>query len=186
MARAQIKKLSWWHESLMEWMLLNPDRPLREAAIYFSVSQAWLSTVIHSDAFQAVFEQRRNEHAVRVSASIIQKAETIAHLALDEVTEQLEKGEIVAPKPLLATAEMALKTLGYSARSDAPIPNVLNQQNNTFVVAKEDLERARERMALTAPPKVIEHAKVVTEPTSPPRDGDGAVLPAAVPVSASR
>ena len=48
----QIKKLGWWHTAIMEWMLANPDKTLRECAENFDVTQPWLSSVINSDLFQ--------------------------------------------------------------------------------------------------------------------------------------
>jgi hypothetical protein len=46
---------------------------------------------------------------------------------------------------LKSTADMALAKLGYGGR-DTPQPQAHNQQNNFFIIAQDDLARAREKL----------------------------------------
>lgn len=150
MAEERLKKLNWWHESIIDWMLNNPDGKLADCAAYHNCSQSWLSVVINSEAFKAAYDLRREDHSALVSASIVQKCQAIAHLSLDAIAEKLEnEKEDISPKFLLETSELALKALGYGPQKVAA-PGSVNIQNNTFVTADAKLiNEARERAALT-------------------------------------
>ena len=49
---AEIARLNTTHEMLMNWLVCNPEKSLRECADHFGYTQSWLSQIIHSDIFQ--------------------------------------------------------------------------------------------------------------------------------------
>lgn len=148
MSQTQIQSVRWWHEAIIEWMLQNPDKPQRELAIAFGRSEAWISTIIHSDAFQAVYRERRDAHFARASTSVVQKAEALAHVALDALTDKISANpQAQTPKELRETSEMCMKALGFTARADKGAMIREGDTHNTLIVASPGaLDEARKLM----------------------------------------
>lgn len=161
-----IGKISYSHEALINWLLVNPDRPLSDAAAYFGYTQAWLSTIIHSDVFQAKLLLRQNAVFASVAADLPAKLGTAAHIALDRMTEKLTTTD--DPRYLLDATDKLLHRMGYApaaARNPIAAPVIqTNTQINNFTVSSADLGAAR-AMAQAAGaqtahvPALIEHAK---------------------------
>lgn len=130
-----------WHYALADFLVLNPDLPLREVARNFGKTAAWLSQVIHTDAFQDLWARRRNEHFARASATVTQKVEVMTDLAVDGIINQLETlGDNMSLKDLTEVAQLGLKTQGAVAA-----PAVANTVN-VLVGDAAALERAREKL----------------------------------------
>jgi hypothetical protein len=144
-----IANLSHRHLAVARWLLENPDRSLGDCSRELGYTQPWLSQLIHSDAFQAHIRSLQGTADSLVLADIPSKLRGVASRALDGLAEQLEVSiEMSAHQPLIErafikeTAELALKTLGYSAKSvGAPA-----QQNNIFLLDQNALAAARERI----------------------------------------
>jgi hypothetical protein len=144
----QIKKVRAWHEELLEFILANPRASGAEIAFYFGVTEAWVSTVKNSDAFQELWARRRGEHFSRVSSTITEKVTALAEVTVDALTDKIEeqkrKGEVQV-QTLKEVGEMALKALGFGAKRETASPVIVN---NNFTVDKETLARAREAKRL--------------------------------------
>lgn len=150
-AEKQIQDVNWWHESLIEWLLANPDRHLYEAAAHFDRSPAWISVILRSDIFQARFQARLAGHRDLASRSIIEQVEGCAALALEELERRLaQERKSLTFNQVKETAETTAKLLGYGATSRGAL-NLhvnggrvqVNQQNNS--VHPQVLSRAREK-----------------------------------------
>lgn len=153
MAAIQPKKMNWWYQSIIEWMIENPDQPLRVCAQEMGVTQSWLSCIIHSDAFKLAYSQARGEHFENTSYSVISKMEGIAIQAAGLISERLElEGDDIPLGQLNSTAELALKALGFTSSHGRPSSvNVnLSNQNGTvgvsIAVEREVLQESRARM----------------------------------------
>lgn len=144
--RPQIQKVGWWHESIINWMIQNPDKSLAECARAHNVSQSWLSTIIHSDVFQDVFQRRKDMHFANASRSTVEKVAGLADLAVDQLTQRIEQsGDIMPFAQVKDTAEMALKAAGYSAsRADSSSRTTNVIQINNGGVRRETLADARQ------------------------------------------
>lgn len=148
-----IQRLSHTHDQVINWLLVNPHKSLRECADYFGYTQAWLSTLIHSDIFQAELRRRQLDVAARVAQSIPEKLQAVADIALEKLGDAVAQSE--DPDFILDVADRALHRMGYapaSARNPAGAPSQLGIQNqtNVFVLAPDELERARNLMRLAA------------------------------------
>ena len=150
MSKRQLQKVNWWHESIIDWMLENPDHKLGECAEYFKKTQAWISVIIHSAAFVDLLEQRKMLHAHMVSMTLTEKLEGIAHQSLESLEKAMKKTEdedLMSVGCARDTADMAMKLLGYSARSSGAINiNAPGAQITLGVASQESLARAREKM----------------------------------------
>lgn len=154
---AQIQKVSWWHEQIVDWMLSNPKGTLGQCAGFFAVTQPWLSTVINSDAFKDYMSRRRAEHQRLLSQNVVEKVEGLAHLSLEVLHDRIEAERHQISLGLVReTADMALKACGYRANS-GPQVNV-----QIGLVDPTVLARAREKM------RVINNEEESEQPTLPP------------------
>lgn len=141
---AQIQKVSPRHEAILNYLIANPTVKKAEVAAQFGVSQAWLSTIIHSDAFQAKLRARQEEvFEVAVLSGIEDKLLGVAHQAAERLGELLPLQDNV--RDISDTMDKALKSLGYG-RAPVIQQNINNnygeQQINNLTAA--DIERARE------------------------------------------
>jgi len=115
---AEIKKISAWHEELMDFMLAQPRAGLKQAADYFDVSMSWLSTVKNSDAFQERWAERRGLHSSAVDQGIRERVEGLAEISLETLTRRMEKeGESMGLSTLREVSETALKSLGFGNKN---------------------------------------------------------------------
>lgn len=142
-SEGKLARLSHTHDMLLNWLVLNPDRSLRECADHFGYTQSWVSSVLHSDLFQQALKEKQLAIAVRVAESIPEKLARAADVAIEKLTTALEKTE--DPEFVLDATDKILHRMGYapqSARNPAGAPGVANQQNNFFISAG-DLTDAR-------------------------------------------
>ncbi len=150
---AEIARLSTTHEMLMNWLVLNPERSLRECADHFGYSQSWLSQIIHSDIFQHALKEKQLAIGMRVAESIPARLKKVADIALDKLATHLESNE--DPEFILDATDKILHRMGYapaSTRNPAGSPSQMHNngiQQNFFVQAS-DLTAARELMQLAA------------------------------------
>jgi len=165
----QIQSVKAWHEELMDFMLAQPRAGLKETSEYFGVSMSWLSVVKNSDAFKDAWEKRRENHSSAVSVSLVQRVEALAEVALETMTQKLEReGESIGLSTLREVSETALRSLGFgmreSPRAGQNAQTITN--NNMIVVDRETLARARDaraRMQLgehTTPSSSLESATI--------------------------
>ena len=172
-ARPGVKRLSHTHEDIARWLLANPTRPLKECAVYFGYTQAWLSCIIHSDAFQARLRKLQDGADAVTLLDVPARLRGVASSALeglgvqvDHALKETEGNGIVHRQFLLDTAEITLKALGFGGPKTAPAPanGPLFQQNNYNIspVPPETLARARETLlnATEVNPEILEASKL--------------------------
>jgi len=150
------KSIGWWHEALADWMLLNPDQNLKDAALLFKVSVNYIYMLKNSDSFKEYWAFRRakqlegvGEKSVDQLGGLGDKLSAVADMALDQILEQLAANaktgiDLIDHDELRSTADMALKKLGYGLPA-APGSAVQNTQVNVVIDSKL-LAEAREKM----------------------------------------
>lgn len=146
--RPQVKSLSHTHEMVMNWLLQNPEKSNRECADFFNYTEAWLSSLIHSDAFQAKFRELKDEVFIAVLQDVPTKLSAAADLAIDKITEDLSKS--TDKEYNLDAFDKIMHRAGYAPMSKAQTVNPV--QNNFFAVSPGVLAQVREGMN----PKPIE------------------------------
>lgn len=157
----QITRLTPRHYALMDHILAHPTTSMGDIAVAFGVTQAWLSTVYHSDLFQHVLNERRNNVSADFDRTTIGKLRAIADKGLDNLTTALDDEETPLSMQQSIT-EMSLKALGVlGGKASSPTVVINNTQNNA-PHSTDDLslaiQAARERiMAKKAQPLVIEN-----------------------------
>jgi hypothetical protein len=152
----RIQKLRYSHQAMIDMIIANPMIKQGEIAAAFGMTQAWISQIINSDAFQAALATRRAEliNPVLVQ-SIEERLRGLAHQAATVVAEKLEATQ--NPDLAIKALEISAKALGFGARG-AP-GSQTNVQNN-FVVhipakqaSAEEWAAAHARPAIPAKPE---------------------------------
>lgn len=179
MAEVQLKKVSIKHEAIMEYLLVNPTQKLGEVAAYFGVSQAWLSVVINSDAFQIKLGERKDELFGATVVPLREKLLGLAHVGVEKLGEALDNASVVSDKQFIAdTTDQVLKSLGYSPKSSPTPAGQTNIQNNFYGADKATLEAAREKMRnIPQPSLTLEGELSESENSAAPKG-----LPASGPI----
>lgn len=158
----QLKTLRPKHHAIMDFLLANPKIPYSAVATEFNVTQAWLSTVVNSDVFQAQLRSRRSLMDDHVNRDIVSRLHTIAKKGLEEMECMLDDEE-VSSATKLDVAKTSLTALGYlGSKGASPVTvNVQNNtQNNTISARSSILQEARNRLqaqAMGQTPITIEH-----------------------------
>lgn len=142
----EIKRVSHKHEAIMEWLIANPERKMGECAAAFGVSPAWLSIIVHSDAFQSRYQALVAENIDDRVIPLRNKLTGVAHRAVEKLGAAVDAS--MDPDFLLNTADKTLHRLGYApsrapGTGDSPVNNT--QINNFYSVSQEELEAARDR-----------------------------------------
>jgi hypothetical protein len=144
-----IKTCNFSHDQIALWMIANPSGKLGDCAREFDYSQSWLSIIIHSDAFQARYEELRKQADASVIHDIPAKMRGVASLALDALADQIETAaadNTVAPRDfLLRTSDSLLTKLGYGAQKNITV-HAPGENVKVTVVDSATLERARAKL----------------------------------------
>ena len=128
-------KVSNWMQALSDYMIANPESRAYEAARFFQVTEAWLSTVKNSDAFRQFHDKRRKEHFGQISTDVGEKLQALAEISLDEITVRVEEQrDEMSLEGLQKIGEMSLKALGFGGgRGGITINN--NEDNRSVIYA---------------------------------------------------
>lgn len=140
-AREKIKHVSHRHHGIMLWMLVNPHKPLKECAKELGYSQPWLSCVIHSDAFQAQFDELKIQSRDDVCMGLKDKMTGLAHQAVDKLSDQIALSE--DPSFILSAADKMLSKLGYAPQTANVNINTGGGAIAVTQVSRETVENAQ-------------------------------------------
>jgi hypothetical protein len=94
----------------MQWLMVNPEKPLGDCALHFNVSQPWLSTIIHSDVFQAKYQKLLGDQYDERVLPLRDKLIGLSHLALDRLAEKVSLEN--DPKVLTDVVRSSTRALG--------------------------------------------------------------------------
>ena len=139
----ELTHLNHRHDQIAEWLAINGDKTLTECARYFKYTLPWLSQVVNSDMFQALYVEICNERKVAAVHTVANKMSAAASLALDGVIEDLKGGGLL-PSQKLETAGQMLDRLGFSAKTATGQGNGSGNITNYFLTP-EQLAASRER-----------------------------------------
>jgi hypothetical protein len=124
---AQIDKVSYTHEAVADWLLTNPGKKLSECAEAFGYTPPWLSTIIHSDAFQVYYAQRRAALNLVIHGGIASQLQDITKKALQKLDAKLDDSEELDGNFILDVADKMLRNQGYApGKSNISQTNIVN------------------------------------------------------------
>jgi hypothetical protein len=138
----ELTRLSATHEAIADWLIANPGKgQMERCAAHFGYTRAWLSTLIHQDAFQAMLQAKQGVAFEQVVIPLREKIAGVAHRGVEKLGEILE--ETQDSRLVADITRDSLKQLGYGASTAGPV--IDNSVHNTMVVNSDALAAARER-----------------------------------------
>ena len=147
-----IQRVSYSHDAMIDLIISAPGAKQGDIAKHFGYTEAWVSRIMNSDAFQARLAERKTELVDPVLvASIEEKLRALASKSLDVVIDRLTLSPTLEGG--LKALEVTTKALGYGARQGN-----LNVQQNFVVALPQKAASAAEWMANCNPAQVIEAA----------------------------
>ena len=143
----ELQKLNHRHDQIAEWLVVNGDKTLTECAKHYGYTLPWMSQIVNSDMFQALYLELCNDRKVAAVHTVRNKMSNAASLAIDKIIDGLKDDLPGGPDPMEA-AELMLDRLGFSPKSNG---NGNNGQaaggdiNNNYYLTPDELRDARER-----------------------------------------
>jgi DNA-binding MarR family transcriptional regulator len=123
-----IASVRYTHDAIIDTILENPGVSQGDLSRMFGYTQSWMSIIINSDAFQERLAERKGELVdPRITASLEERAESVARLALDRLMDEIERPGPKKIQDLVAAAKIGL--------GDRMVKNPSVQNNNLYVVA---------------------------------------------------
>lgn len=110
--RVSIAKVSYTHTDMIDFIIANPHVSQKQLAARYGYTQAWVCTIIGSDAFQTQLAARREEIVgPELRATVEERIKGLTILSITRLGEELSK-PVVAPLIALRAAEFGAKALG--------------------------------------------------------------------------
>lgn len=139
----ELLHLSNTHNSIADWLIANPGKGQQgKCAAVFGISQAWLSTLIHQDAFAAMLKFKQGQTFEKVIIPLHEKMAGVAHRGVEKLGEILDTSD--DDRLVKEITKDMLHGLGYGASTAAP-GTVINNTQNTLNIDSTALAEARER-----------------------------------------
>lgn len=117
-------KIRYTHEGMADLILENPWISQNQLAAHFGYSAAWISTIITSDAFQALLAARRQELVdPELRLTLEERFRALTTQSLKVLQEKLARpADQVSDQLVLRAAELGAKSLGIGAHAPPPPP----------------------------------------------------------------
>lgn len=131
--------MNYRHEQIANWLLLNPDKNLKECSAHFNYAIGTVRYIVNTDAFKALLESKQKDVFLAVTQSVPQKLAALADIAIEKVTDHLVASE--DPGFALDVFDKTLHRLGYAPQKGVSGP--ATQVNTTLVVSAADLSSTR-------------------------------------------
>ena len=88
---AEIANVKYYHDAIIDEILVNPSISQGELAKAFGYSQTWVSIIVNSDAFKERLADRKGELIdPKLKASIEERLNGVAKKALDRIIDRLD------------------------------------------------------------------------------------------------
>jgi hypothetical protein len=118
----ELTNISNTHNAVADWLIANPGKgQIGRAAAHFGYTQAWLSTLLGSDAFRGMMKAKQGKTFEEVVIPLQEKIAGVAHRSVEKMGEILE---VTKDERLVREiGKDMLGMLGYGASTAAPVVN---------------------------------------------------------------
>jgi hypothetical protein len=112
------------HEAMVNLILMNPGIKQKEIAIAMGYTEAWISSVINSDAFQALLAKRQADVVnPEITLTLRERATGVATRSMQVLMEKLAKpADAIADNFALRAFELSAKATGMGGNAPPPPP----------------------------------------------------------------
>ena len=151
----KIGKISYTHQDMIDYIIRNPGCSGREIAARYGYTEAWVSNIRSSDAWQAAFAKRRSEIVdPGLTLSVQERMTSLTIRAHEVLMEKLDK-PTVADNTVLKALELGAR--GVNA----------GNQNGIPLDATDHLAKLADRLVLLQTERrkgiVYENAEIISE-----------------------
>jgi len=145
--KIQVAKVSWSHKDMADFMLANPQATQNQIAERYGYTPHWVSTVIHSDAFQCYLASRRSELCdPTLILTIQERMQGMTHRAVEVLQEKLAlPAAMVSDELALRAAALGAKSLGMGISSPPPPPPQTNMSDKAHPLAAQAPHKSNQR-----------------------------------------
>jgi len=139
-----IAKLNYTHQALVDLIIAQPGLTQRQYAAHFGYTEAWISTIIASDAFQVQLAARRDEIVDPIlRASAEERYRGLALQSLAVLQRKLESPQ-VSDHLAIRAAELGARVSGFGERLTLSAPpgerlEVLAERLNLLLTHKREV-----------------------------------------------
>lgn len=115
----KVPKMRYSHKAMADLIIATPGISQNDLAAHFGYTPAWVSTVITSDAFQALLEQRREEMVdPELRLTLQERFQGLAAQSLRVLQEKLTRPtHEISDNLALKAAELGAKALGLGGHA---------------------------------------------------------------------
>lgn len=119
-----LKKVAYTHQAMIELIIEGSRRPggisQKEIAAHFGYTEAWISNILASEAFQAALAKRREEVIdPELRATIRERFEALVIQSLKVLQSKLNQAQ-VSDQVAIRAAELGAKALGIGGHAPQP------------------------------------------------------------------
>lgn len=112
---AEIIKVGYTHDAMIDCIIANPSVTGMQLAATFGFTPAWISQVVSSDAFKARLAERKGDLVdPGIAATVEQRMEGILRQSMDVVAQKMIAG--TDGDFAMKGVEVMSKALGFGAR----------------------------------------------------------------------
>tara|TARA_R110000868_G_scaffold301_3_gene2519 strand:- start:1605 stop:2069 length:465 start_codon:yes stop_codon:yes gene_type:complete len=136
-------KIRYTHTDMIDFIIANPGVSQGALAIRYGFTQAWVSNVMASDAWQSAMAKRREELVdPTLVATIEERFKGIVHLSQQRLMEKLEQPNVPA-NVCLKALELGAKALGVGGNAPpaAPASDHLAQLANRLIDLQSNVRK---------------------------------------------
>lgn len=132
---ARPPRMRYNHEAMVNLILMNPGIKQKEIAIAMGYTEAWISSVINSDAFQALLAKRQADVVnPEITLTLRERATGVATRSMQVLMEKLAKpADAIADNFALRAFELSAKATGMGG--NAPPPPTVDASANLAILA---------------------------------------------------
>ena len=118
-----LDKVRYSHTDMIDYIIARGRVTNKELAIRYGYSEAWVSNVMASDAWQSAMAARREEIVdPALIASVEERYKGLALHSLERLMERLDKPN-VSDQVILRAAELGAKSVGVGGNAPPPPPS---------------------------------------------------------------
>lgn len=115
-------KVRYTHQDMIDFLIANPSVSQGIVASRYGYTEAWVSRIITSDAFQAQLAARRAEIInPELVATVEERFRALATRSVQRLMHELDR-PACKPEVMLAAASLGAKALGIGGHAPPPAP----------------------------------------------------------------
>ena len=125
-----LKKMNHRHHAILTWLIVNPDRSLKECALALNYSPEWIRILVATEMFQVRYKERCEAINAAALHHFDNRIRGVAALAMDKTEERLSSTRVdpatgeevsdVSDRFLGDATKNALIALGYLRGNKEP------------------------------------------------------------------